>query len=268
VNVTVTTGEYRSGSKYWLVRYRLPDGKLIRKFFADKQSAEDCAEPRRRESADAAMIPEALKFEAAECDGRLRTHNWTLRRATEYVLQHVIPFEGKPRICDAVAVYMQEQAARGLARDTLSEMRHRMKVFVAKFGDRRLHELRLEDYAQRMKELASEGYEPMGVRHFLTRVSGFITWAIPRGYCVGKHQHHNAQRDDHNRGRNVGHHTTDGWWLQTHAQSQDRQVQGGRRFGYREGEGQPQRLRVDGGEHQLIHHDHGHGQRHVQLRGG
>ncbi len=118
VNVTVTTGRYKSGTKFWLVRYRLPDGTPIRKFFPDKQSAENYAECRRRESADAMMIPEALKFEAAECAPKLQTHNWTLRRATEYILQKVVPFEGKPRIRDAVALYLKEQAARGLARSS------------------------------------------------------------------------------------------------------------------------------------------------------
>jgi hypothetical protein len=132
VNVTVTTGEYESGTKYWLVRYRLPDGELVRKFFPDKQSAEDYAECRRRESPDAAMIPEALKFEAAECADKLRTHNWTIRRATEYILQHIIPFENKPCICDLIAIYLRNQATRGLAPDTMSEMRHRMKVYGAK----------------------------------------------------------------------------------------------------------------------------------------
>jgi hypothetical protein len=131
------------------------------------------------------MIPEALKFEAAECADKLMTHNWTIRRATEYILQHVIPFEGKPCIRDLIAIYMREQAARGLAPDTLSEMRHRMKVFEAKFGARSLHELKLEDYSQWMQELALDGYEPQGIRHFLKRAHGLVKWAIPRGYCAG-----------------------------------------------------------------------------------
>jgi hypothetical protein len=111
VNVTVTTGTYRSGSPYWLVRYRLPDGKLIRKFFPDSQSAEDYAECLGRESVDARSIPEALKFEAAECAEKLRSHNWTIRRATEYVLQNIIPYEGKPLIRNAVVDYMEDQVA-------------------------------------------------------------------------------------------------------------------------------------------------------------
>jgi hypothetical protein len=185
VNVTVTIGKYKSGTKYWLVRYPLPNGKPDRRFFPDKQSAENFADCKRRESADAMMIPEALKFEAAECADKLRTHNWTIRRATEYILQHIIPFENKPCIRDLISIYLREQAARGLAPDTLSEMRHRMKVYGAKFGVRHVHELKLEDYSEWMQELALDGYEPQGVRHFLKRAHGFIKWAIPRGYCVG-----------------------------------------------------------------------------------
>lgn len=185
MNVTVTTGTYRSGSPYWLVRYRLPDGKLIRKFFPDSQSAEDHAECLGRESVDARSIPEALKFEAAECAEKLRSHNWTIRRATEYVLQNIIPYETKPLIRNAVVDYMEDQVARGLERHTLSEMRHRMRVFVAKFGDKRLHELKVEDYSLWMKSLASEGYEPRGITHFLSRASGFVNWAMAREYCVG-----------------------------------------------------------------------------------
>jgi hypothetical protein len=185
VKVTVTTSRYKSGTKYWVVRYPLPDGTPDRKFFPDKQSAQNYAETKRRESPDAAMIPEALKFEAAECAAKLETHDWTIRRATEYILQKVVPFENKPCIRDLIAMYLKEQAARGLAKDTLSEMRHRMKVYEAKFGVRDLHELKLADYSQWMQDLASEGYEPQGIRHFLKRVHGFIKWAIPRGYCVG-----------------------------------------------------------------------------------
>jgi hypothetical protein len=185
VKVTVTTGTYReSSTKYWLVRYHLPDGTLKRKFFPDKKSAENFADTKRGESNDAAMIPEALKFEAAEC-AKLLPPGWTIRRSVEHVLQHVIPFEKKPCIRDVIATYLTEQAARGLAPDTLSEMRHRMKVFEATFGGMRLHDLKLEDYSQWMQELAAQGYEAQGIRHFLKRAHGFIKWAIPRGYCVG-----------------------------------------------------------------------------------
>jgi aryl-alcohol dehydrogenase-like predicted oxidoreductase len=62
VKVTVITGKYKSGTKYWLVRYPLPDGTPDRKFFADKQSAENYAETKRRESPDAAMIQRALEL--------------------------------------------------------------------------------------------------------------------------------------------------------------------------------------------------------------
>jgi len=186
VKVTVKERKYPNGTPYWLVRCQPPHGKLIRKFFPDKQSAENYAECLQRESADAMMIPEALKFEAAECADNLRTHNWTIRRATEYVLQNIIPFENKPCIRDLISIYLKEQGARGLAPDTLSEMRHRMKVYGAKFGARHIHELKLDDYSQWMQELALDGYEPQGIRHFLKRAHGFIKWAIPRGYCVGK----------------------------------------------------------------------------------
>jgi hypothetical protein len=158
---------------------------LIRKFFPDKQSAENYADTKRGESDDAAMIPEALKFEAAECAEKLQPHNWSIRRATDYILQHVIPFEKKPCIRDIIPIYLSEQAARGLAKDTMSEMRHRMKVYGERFGERGLHDLKLEDYSQWMQALALAGYEPQGIRHFLKRVHGFIKWAIPRGYCVG-----------------------------------------------------------------------------------
>jgi hypothetical protein len=186
VKVTVTTGKYReSGTKYWKVRYVLPNGKPERKFFPDKQSAENFADTKRRESDDAAMIPEALKFEAAECAEKLQPHNWTIRRATDYVLERVIPFENKPCIRNLIPIYLKEQAARGLAKDTMSEMRHRMKVYGETFGEQHLHELKLEDYSEWMQALASAGYEAQGIRHFLKRVHGFIKWAIPRGYCVG-----------------------------------------------------------------------------------
>jgi hypothetical protein len=106
MKVTVTTGTYpESGTKYWKVRYVLPNGKPKRKFFPDKQSAENFADTKRSESDDAAMIPEALKFEAAECAEKLQPHNWTIRRATDYVVQHVIPFEKKPCIRDLIPTY-------------------------------------------------------------------------------------------------------------------------------------------------------------------
>ena len=60
-----------------------------------------------------------------------------------------------------------------------------MRVFVAKFGDKHLHELKVEDYSHWMKNLASEGYEQRGITHFLSRASGFVNWGVARGYCVG-----------------------------------------------------------------------------------
>jgi hypothetical protein len=43
MEVTVKAGTYPSGTKYWKVRYVLPNGKPKREFFPDKQSAENYA---------------------------------------------------------------------------------------------------------------------------------------------------------------------------------------------------------------------------------
>ncbi len=139
---------------------------------------------RRRESFDAALIPEALKFEAAECAKILRPHGWTIRQATEYIAEHVIPFETKPVIAEAVRKYLDEEAARGLATITMAELRHRLLKFSNRFGDQRLHELTLEDFGDWMQELVDDGYEPRGVSHFISKVSSFVgSWAVPRRYC-------------------------------------------------------------------------------------
>ena len=119
--VHVRKSKYKSGRKCWVVDIIKPNGGRERKFFPDEQSAKTEAEVRRRESFDAALIPEALKFEAAECAKILEPQGWTIRRATEYVAKYVIPYAQKPPIAEVVKKYLAETEARKLDKVTLTD---------------------------------------------------------------------------------------------------------------------------------------------------
>ncbi|HUJ12078.1 MAG TPA: hypothetical protein VL171_18880 [Verrucomicrobiae bacterium] len=183
MKTTVTKGSYRSGTEYWLVTcFPFPGERGERKFFPDKRSADEFITDLYRESSETRPIPELLKLEARDFEKLLQPHGWTLRRAVEYVLKNAIPFEQKPVIRDAVALYLDEQKSLGLAKETIWDIKYRTAVFAAKFGDRHLHEVTLEDYSKWKQELANQ-YAPRSVGHFLRHASSFIRWSIPYGYC-------------------------------------------------------------------------------------
>ena len=153
MKVTVTKGKYPTGTEYLLVTcYPLPGKRGKRKFCRDQQAVDEFITEVDCESSESRAIPERLKLEARDCDRILQPHGWTLQRAVDYVVQNVIPFEKKPPVREAVAFYLGEQEARGLAKETLWDLKYRMGVFAAKFGDRHLHELTIDDYSKWMKD--------------------------------------------------------------------------------------------------------------------
>lgn len=180
---TIKEGAYPSGQRYWMVQSFVA-GRRIRRYFGDKQEAIAEQDRISRSSAEALLVPERIIHEAWECHQLLSEKGWTLRRATEYVLTHVIRFDSLFTVSALVEKYLTEQRGRELADDTIKDLRSRLGDFSRRFGDRKAHEVTRDEIGDWLSDMASVNERGAQSRcHYLSKASQFFIWCIKNKYC-------------------------------------------------------------------------------------
>lgn len=179
----IIEGKYPSGVTYWKVQAFVAGGR-IRRNFIDKEEAEAEKDRIDRSSVEALQIPERILHEAWECHQLLSAKGWTLRRASEYVLKHVICFDSQPTVNVLVQDYLAEQEARDLAGDTIKDLRSRLGDFARRFHNRKVHEITRKEIGDWLSDMkAVNGRGPQSRCHYLSKASQFFIWCIKNKYC-------------------------------------------------------------------------------------
>jgi len=182
--VKIIEDKYPSGNPRWMVQAFVGD-KRIRRYFTDEDAA--IAEKNRIEhsSAEALEIPEKFLHEAWACLNDLKKHGWTLRRATDYVLEKVIKFQDQSTVQDMIDEYLTEQKGC-VAECTITELRSRLRKFALRFGNRKAHEITSDEIKEwhshdltKIQEL-----DPQTRVHCLNKASQFFLWCIRNKKCL------------------------------------------------------------------------------------
>jgi len=181
---TMKTGRYPSGKPRWEVHARVA-GERIRRYFIDEQQALAEKDRIERRSAEALAASDRLIYEAVECDRLLQKHGWTLRQATEWVLQHVVRFDNQPPLKQLVEEYLAEEKASGVAWATLVDLRHRLRKLAATLGNRKAHEVTSDEIRAWHSDMDKhEGLGARSRRHYLAKASQFFLWCVRNKKCA------------------------------------------------------------------------------------
>jgi integrase len=174
------------GKRAYKVESTAPDGSRRRRFFQDKNLAQDFADQCNRESVEAFNVDEPLRLEALACHKRLQAVGWTLTKATEYAMRHAVVYNAAPPIKALVQKFLAEKEAdmkEGSFRPrSFDDLRLRLGVFQERFSDRRLHEITKKDLQEWNAELRTDGNGPTTRAHYLKKASQLFNWATP-DYC-------------------------------------------------------------------------------------
>ena len=174
------------GKRAYKIESIAPDGSRKRRFFQDKNLAQDFADQRNRESVEAFNVDEPLRLEALACHKRLQAVSWTLTMATDYAMRHAIVYNDAPPIEALVQKFLAEKEADvkegSLRRRSFDDLRSRLGAFKERFGDRRLHKITKKDLEERNAELRTDGNQPTTRGHYLKKASQLFNGATP-DYC-------------------------------------------------------------------------------------
>ena len=172
-------GKYKTGKPWFMVDATLPDGRRSRKFFDDEVLAQNYRDKLIRDGTEALSIPHHIAREAWDCHQRLLSHGWTLTTATDYVLTHVVKFQTKPIIEELVKQFLDDtEKNSGVREATLEDLKIRMSKFVARFGDRQLHTITLNDLKAWNQEMTKDGLGPRSRHHYLTKAGQLFNWDV------------------------------------------------------------------------------------------
>lgn len=182
--VQIIEGKYPSGRPRWMVQ-AFVGGKRIRRYFSAEDAA--LAEQNRieRSSLEALEISERILHEAYDCHLDLQKHGWTLRRATDYVLENVIRYQDQQTISNLVQTYMAEERASGIAADTIRDLRSRLAKLTRRFGDKKPYEVTTDNIRLWLSDMTDiEGLSPLSRRHYLSKASQFFRWCLANKRCI------------------------------------------------------------------------------------
>ena len=174
------------GKRAYKVESITPDGSRSRRFFQDKNLAQDFADQCNRESVEAFNVDQHLRVEALACHKRLEPVGWTLTMATDYAMRHAIVYNDAPPIEALVQKFLTEKEADlkegSLRRRSFDDLRSRLGAFKERFGDRQLHEIIKKDLEEWNAEMRTDGNGPTTRGHYLKKAGQLFNWAIP-DYC-------------------------------------------------------------------------------------
>jgi integrase len=181
---TKKKGTYTSGKPCWMVQAFVA-GKRIRRYFCDEEKADEEVDRINKSSVELLDVPERIIHEGWQCHKRLEENGWTLTRATEYVLEHVIKFQEQASVRQLVEKYLEEEEASELAQDTIRDLRSRLKKFSRRFGDRKAHEISIEEVREWLIDMTKvEGLGPRSRCHYLSKASQFFRWCVVNKRCA------------------------------------------------------------------------------------
>ena len=182
--VKIIEDKYPSGNPRWQVQ-AFVGGERIRHYFTDENAAIADKNRIERSSAEAIQIPEKFLHEAWACYNDLQKHGWTLRRATDYLLEKVIKFQEQPTVQDLINEYLAEQKGC-VAGSTLIDLRHRLHKFALHFGTRKAHEITSDEIKKWHSHdlIEIQELDPQSRVHCLNKASQFFLWCVRNKKCL------------------------------------------------------------------------------------
>lgn len=144
-----TVRERRDG-RGWQVDLGKIDGKRVRLNYPTEAQANTKADHLRNERDNlgtlARVIPDAVRFDAVKANQLLSPYGATILQAAQYYKDKYLVFKQAPLIKDIVAQLIKEKTANNRRHRTISDLRNRLQNnFAAKFGDKHLTDLTLDD---------------------------------------------------------------------------------------------------------------------------
>lgn len=96
----------------------------------------------------------------------------------------MIRFDKQALVKTLVDEYLAEEKASGVADAALMDLRSRLRKFGHRFGERKVHEITIDEVKDWHTDMATiEGLDPQSRRHYLNKASQFYKWCIRNKKC-------------------------------------------------------------------------------------
>src|SRR5262249_49375233 len=135
-----------------------------------------------RDGLESMNIPLRVAQEADDCNKKLTPHGWTITKATEYVLAHVIAYQNKPPVKELIDLLVADTNSNDRRPRSVQDLRSRLKPFSDRFGSRQLHTIQLEELRSWNQEMVKRGLSPLSRRHYLSKAGRLYSWAKQNKY--------------------------------------------------------------------------------------
>lgn len=175
----------KNGKSMLVVDARIK-GKGERRYFDTKGEAEGWAQQQRvrrvNEGVSGATIPERLRVEAVECQGRLEPHNATLSQAVDFFLKHAKPAGGHRKIAVLVDEFIAAKRRAGRRDEYLRVQSSVLGLFSKAYPEAHAHEITGADVE---KWLDTRGASLRTRRNYQNDIRNLFGYAVKHGYAAG-----------------------------------------------------------------------------------